>query len=71
MSEGVMGGEELKLPALQKECTWCFGSGGNYSEPGRCKKCNGSGWEPTAAGKQVLDLMQNHFSKFLLEREIP
>lgn len=62
--------QEITLPVLETRCEKCGGQGGEFefSEPvprdGRgcfyaCGPCNGAGFIPTPAGRQVLDLLEH------------
>ena len=56
-------GERVTLPELQVTCRACGANGR------KCKTCNRTGMAPTAAGKAILDLVDNHFSA-MLRREM-
>jgi DnaJ-class molecular chaperone len=54
------------LPELETACPDCNGSGGfidmHPKDRIMCTECGGSGFVPTAAGRQVVKLMQHNFA---------
>ena len=59
----MSGSHQGALPPLEKRCKLCDASGSYDRE--RCSNCNGSGYEPTAFGKKILDLVIHQFSEIV------
>lgn len=52
-------------PELDKQCEKCRGHGGRRHDEGfwiECEKCNGTGYIPTALGKEVLRFLSVHLA---------
>jgi DnaJ-class molecular chaperone len=49
---------------LEIECSVCHGSGRSCYQ--RCRRCDGSGREPTQLGSNILDLVRNHIRDITL-----
>lgn len=57
------------IPKLEEKCERCGGRG-CYSDGGQrvsCGVCSGSGYEPTAFGERVLELLKHNFRPMLEE----
>ena len=56
------------LPSLEVECRSCQGNGGAMLRGcvwTDCVQCKGAGHIPTAAGRQVLELVRHNLHLFL------